>query len=49
MCYLGITCVHQPYSRDLTLNFFVLWVIEANVFKNPEDGGTVFNEIFYLP
>lgn len=45
MCYLGIIYVRHPYSRDLTLNFFVFWVIEANVFNNPEDGGTIFNEI----
>jgi hypothetical protein len=37
--------VYRTYSRDLTHNFFVVGVIEANLFNNPDEGDIISNEI----
>jgi hypothetical protein len=39
----GSIYVHRPHSRDLTLNFYVVWVIEAKLFNNPNDGDSIIN------
>ena len=41
----GSIYVHRPHSRDLTPNFFVVLLIEANLFNNPDDGDSIINEI----
>ena len=39
----GSIYVHRPSSTDLNLNSYVVWVIEAKLFNNPNDGDGIIN------